>query len=157
MVHELLKNPKLWNSRNSLCIHPTIYYTKKKIVITIPFASLKSAFETKGGHQSSPWFFPLSPQCILINRFPWCCNPISLLSIFILLKGNQDLSILPNDNGAFFSSKVSRLWWDGLSKLLYLSSFQLFIWVELGTAQWWIFFQSSLALVSFHPFAYLKL
>jgi hypothetical protein len=95
----------------------------------MPFASLKSASETKGGDQSSPWFSPLSPRCILINRFPWCYNPTSLLSILILPKGNQDLSILPNDNMAFFSPKVSRLWWDGLSNLMYLSSFQFFIWV----------------------------
>jgi hypothetical protein len=42
---------------------------------------------------------------LLINWFPRCCNPVGLLSILTLPKGNIDLSILANDNGAFFFSQ----------------------------------------------------
>ncbi len=54
-----------------------------------------------GLQQSSP----LSPRCILINRFPRSCNHVGLLSILTLPMGNKDLSILANDNGAFFFSQ----------------------------------------------------
>ncbi len=67
------------------------------------FAEKGCAFRTfwMGLQQSSP----LSPRCILINRFPRSCNPVSLLSILTLPMGNKDLSILANDNGAFFFSQ----------------------------------------------------
>jgi hypothetical protein len=81
---------------------PYLLLYKKEIAIAIPSASPESAFGTKGGGQPSPWSSPLSPQCILINRFPRCCNPAGLLSILTLPKGNKDLSILANDNEAFF-------------------------------------------------------
>jgi len=74
-------------------------------VIAIPSASPESASGAKGGDQPSPWSSPLSPRCILINRFPRCCNPTGLLSILTLPKGNKNLSILANDNGAFFFSQ----------------------------------------------------
>jgi len=70
-----------------------------------PLRLPRERLQDKGKRLPSPWSFPWSPQCILINWFPRCCNLANLLSKFTLSKGNKDLSIFVNDNGAFVFPK----------------------------------------------------
>ena len=68
------------------------------------FAYTLPSIIQKRDSDSNPLRLP-GERLPLINRFPRCCNPAGLLSILILPKGNKDLSILANDNGAFFFSQ----------------------------------------------------